>query len=248
MSSEARVIRQFAELVKAGHQIDFTTAQFSEPTRKDLEILIQLTRNVGGPLAATLDRFALVLLSREQSKTELDLAVAGPKASSRLVMSLPILVFVGAGIAGIPIFRVLSSPSIIWLSLLSGGLLFWWGSSWTNRLLRRAKPITSDPGFPLELLAIAAKAGLPLPVATATVEEILGQPVDATEIQDGGGIAIADLLQERATSVRQEQVNQDRLKIQKTSIAVLWPLGLTVLPAFVLIAIVPIGTALIQTQ
>ena len=248
MSSEARVIRQFAELVRAGHQIDFNTVQFSEPTRKDLDKVIQVANAVGGPLAATLDRFSSVLLNREQSKAELDLAVAGPKASSRLVMSLPILVFVGAGIAGIPIFQVLASPSIVWLSLLLGALLFWWGSTWTNRLLRKAEPSNFDPGFTLELLAVATKAGLPIAVATATVTDILGQPIAAQEIQEGNGIALADLLQDKATSLRQEQVNQDRLKIQRTSVAVLWPLGLTVLPAFVLIAIVPIGAALIQNQ
>jgi len=61
-------------------------------------------------------------------------------------------------------------------------------------------------------------------------------------------VALNELLMERANHLRLEQFTQDRLKIQKTSVAVLWPLGLTVLPAFVLIAIVPVGAALIQNQ
>ncbi|MFM2238527.1 MAG: hypothetical protein RL389_874, partial [Actinomycetota bacterium] len=101
MSSEAREIRQYAELAKAGHRIQFAKDQFSEETQSALNRLLEITKVVGGQIAPTLDRFATVLLTLENSRNELALAVAGPKASSRLVISLPVLVFVGAGIAGI---------------------------------------------------------------------------------------------------------------------------------------------------
>jgi tight adherence protein B len=246
MISEAKTIRQYAELVRAGHRIQIKPEQFSKTTVQDLNQILELTAQVGGQLAATLDRFATVLLTREQNKTELELAVAGPKASSRLVMSLPILVFVGSGIAGIPIFEVLRPPSIVWLSLLLGLLLFWLGTRWTNRLMARAEPRNEDPGITLELLAIAVKAGLPLRSAAETVGA-----TDTSELQQlaaGSGIALYELIIERANSLRLDQFNRDRMRIQKTSVSVLWPLGLTVLPAFVLLAIIPVGAALIQNN
>lgn len=244
MISEAKTIRQYAELVRAGHRIEIKPDHFSETTMHDLNRILEVTRLVGGQLASTLDRFATVLLTREQNKTELELAVAGPKASSRLVMSLPILVFVGAGIAGIPIFASLSSPSIVWLSLLLGFLLFWLGTRWTNRLLKQAEPRNEDPGLEVEHLAIAVKAGLPLKAAAEMVGA--ADSAELRELAAGSGIALYDLLIERANSQRLEQLNRDRMRIQKTSVSVLWPLGLTVLPAFVLIAIIPVGAALIQ--
>lgn len=246
MISEAKTIRQYAELARAGHRIEIKPEHFSETTMQELNQIVELTAHVGGQLASTLDRFATVLLTREQNRTELKLAVAGPKASSRLVMSLPILVFIGSGIAGIPIFEVLRSPSIVWLSLLLGVLLFWLGTRWTNRLLQQAEPRNEDPGITLELLAIAVKAGLPLRSAAETVGV-----TDTSELQElatGSGIALYDLIIERANSLRLDQFNRDRMQIQKTSVSVLWPLGLTVLPAFVLIAIIPVGAALIQNN
>ena len=246
MISEAKTIRQYAELVRAGHRIQIKPEQFSKTTVQDLNQILELTAQVGGQLASTLDRFATVLLTREQNKTELELAVAGPKASSRLVMSLPILVFVGSGIAGIPIFEVLRSPSIVWLSLLLGVLLFWLGTRWTNRLMALAEPRSEDPGITLELLAIAVKAGLPLGSAAETVGAT--NTSELQELAAGSGIALYELIIERANSLRLDQFNRDRMRIQKTSVSVLWPLGLTVLPAFVLIAIIPVGAALIQNN
>jgi tight adherence protein B len=249
MSSEAREIRQYAELAKAGHRIQFAEDQFSEETQSALNRLLEITKVVGGKIAPTLDRFATVLLTLENSRNELALAVAGPKASSRLVISLPVLVFVGAGIAGIPIFQTLSKPSIVWISLGLGLLLFWLGNRWTSKLLVEANPRKTDPGFEFDALAIAVQAGLPLGMAAEQLSDFVGN-VEVSELQElsrGSGIALVELLQERANSLRIEQFTADRMKIQKTSISVLWPLGLTVLPAFVLIAIVPVGAALIQS-
>jgi tight adherence protein B len=249
MSSEAREIRQYAELAKAGHRIEFAEDQFSAETQIALNRILEITRIVGGRIAPSLDRFASVLLTLENSRNELALAVAGPKASSRLVLSLPILVFVGAGIAGIPIFQALSKPSIVWVSLVLGILMFWLGSRWTIALIAKANPRKTDPGFEFDALAIAVQAGLPLGSAVEQLKDQLGE-IDVTELQElsaDSGIALVELLNERADRLRIEQFAEDRMRIQKTSVSVLWPLGLTVLPAFVLIAIVPVGVALIQS-
>lgn len=246
MSTEARTLRQYAELSRAGHKVDLNPGQFSDETAKQVQALLEVTRLAGGPIAKTLDRLASVVNTREQASRELDLAAAGPKASSRLVMSLPLLVFVGSGIAGIPIFRVMAGSPLVWVSLSLGLVMFWLGSRWTNRLLAKAKPNPKDPGLELDALAIAIQAGLPLRAAAELVG--ISDTAELQEIASGSGIAISELVVDRADSLRLEQFNTDRLKIQKASVAVLWPLGLTVLPAFVLIALVPVGTALIQSQ
>ncbi len=246
MSTEARTIRQYAELVRAGHKVNLSSKQFTTRTGEDLQLLIDVTNKAGGPLAKTLDRFASVLGTREQSHRELELAVAGPQASARLVLSLPVLVFLGGGIAGIPIFRTLATPSLVWVSFSLGLAMFWLGSRWTNRILKKAEPSNEDPGLRLDAMGIALNAGLPISVAA----ELAGND-NSSELQNlsqANGIALSQLVSDRADSLRQDQFNSDRLRIQKASIAVLWPLGLTVLPAFVLLAIIPIGTALIQSQ
>ena len=244
MSSDARLVRQFAELIRAGHLLEPDFQHLSPQVVPGVSYLLSITKKVGGPLATTLDRYSEVLVKRTQMNSELELAVAGPKASTRLVLSLPLLVFVGSGIAGIPILRTFQNSWLVWVSFILGLFLFWLGSRWTNRLIKRSEPRTLDPGLPCEALAIAVSAGLPLAEASALVENA----PELTELQISSGVALVQLLRDRADAARQEQFNADRLKIQKTSIKVLWPLGLTVLPAFVLLAIVPVGAALIENQ
>lgn len=244
MNTEIRTIRQYAELIRAGHRVEIVTSTFSDRTAKDLLLLLEVTRTAGGPIAKTLDRFAMVLSHREQTVRELELAVAGPKASSRLILSLPILVFVGAGIAGIPIFKTLMSQTIVWVSLAVGIVMFWLGNNWTHRILKKAEPEFQDPGLQLDALGVGLQAGLPLRAAAELAN--FAETSELQEISLSSGIALSQLVTDRADSLRLEQFNQDRMKIQKASVAVLWPLGLTVLPAFVLIAIVPVGAALIQ--
>lgn len=226
--------------------MDLDLQQFTARTAIDLELLLRITQESGGPIAKTLDRFAKVLNTREQATRELELAVAGPKASSRLVMALPFLVFIGSGIAGIPIFRTLATPSLVWVSIIFGMGMFWFGSRWTNRILQKAEPQWQDPGITLDALGIGLQAGLPL----ETAAELVGS-VDVSELQtlsQGSGISLSQLVEDRADSIRLEQFNCDRLRIQKASVSVLWPLGITVLPAFVLISIVPVGAALLQSK
>jgi tight adherence protein B len=246
LNNEATSLRQYSELIRAGHPLNLDFGNFSEETTKDLKRLLSISREAGGPISVALDRMSSVISVREQTRTELALAVAGPKASSRLVMSLPILVFLGAGISGIPIFRTLSTVPLVWGSLLTGALFFWWGNRWISKLLTKAEPRLSDPGLELDGLAIAVQAGMPLQSAIELVRFEAGESLSS--ISGSSGIALAKLLTDRASQLRQQQFNEDRLLIQRTGVSVLWPLGLTVLPAFVLIAIVPVAAALIQDQ
>ncbi|MEY4398320.1 MAG: hypothetical protein RLZ53_896, partial [Actinomycetota bacterium] len=48
-----------------------------------------------------------------------------------------------------------------------------------------------------------------------------------------------------ADELRMEAFIADRKRIQKTAVSILWPLGVTVLPAFVLVAIVPLALAMV---
>jgi len=245
VSTDARTLRQFAELARAGHLSEFNLGSLDAENAALVNQMLELNHNVGGPVVKVLERLANVVATREQHVSELSLAVAGPRSSAKLVLSLPILVFVGAGIAGLPIFKALSQPSIVWLSLGLGVGLFWLGNRWTNSLLAKAQPTSVDPGLNWDLLGVAIQAGLPLSAARDYI------PVDELhelqELTDGGGVALSQLIAERADTARNEQFNRDRMRIQKTSVSVLWPLGLTVLPAFVLMAVVPIGAALLLT-
>lgn len=234
MSENALAVRSLAQMVKAGLPVKLEAAP------SIAKEIITFTKRVGGPMATALDRLASVLTRIEQSQEELSIAAAGPKASARLITALPVLVLLGAGISGLPVFRVMIANPIVLGSCLVGLLLFWLGSRLTTRILRGANPETRDPGASFELLAIAVDAGMPLSLACIEAGVGLGE-ISFIE----NGIASGALLRDKADELRMVQWNVDRKAIQKASVKILWPLGLTVLPAFVLVAIVPIGLTLL---
>lgn len=231
-----------AQMLRAGRSVTPTAERLSEGTWRDLQRLMQVNRMVGGQLVPTLQRFAQVLRQRDELTEEIQIAATGPKASARLVMNLPILVFVGGAISGIPVFQLLTSSMLAIVSLVMGLTLYWIGSSWMSRIISRAQPIEEDPGFDLDVLAVAVGAGLPLGFACKQFDIDEGL-IEFLESE----VPTIQLLSERADDLRQQQHNENRKRIQRTSVAILWPLGVTVLPAFVLVAIVPLALAMMIT-
>lgn len=240
MNSDARQVLTLAQMIKAGLPTDHLKLELSEESTSQLNRLKRLNSEIGGPIAPVLERFAKVLSQRAVALEELDIAAAGPKASTTLVMSLPILVLIGAAISGIPIWRAITRNAFSWIAILLGLGLFWVGRNWTKTILRNAEPNRIDPAFPIELVILAVSAGMPLRSAC----ERAGVDPESMQL-DANGMATIPLLVELANQLRTEQSVADRKRIQKSSVAVLWPLGLTVLPAFVLVAIVPIAIALV---
>lgn len=229
-----------AQMLRAGLPMKISAERLSEVGRRDLERIVEVNKRVGGPLVGTLQRFAQVLRRREELAEEIQIAATGPKASARLVMNLPLLVLVGGAVSGIPVMRIFATTWIACFSVSIGLLLYWLGSRWITRLLAKAQPSNSDPGINLELLAISVGAGLPLSLAARD----LGIESAETDFL-GNEIPTMQLLTERADELRMSAFSANRKRIQKAAVAILWPLGVTVLPAFVLVAIVPLALAMV---
>jgi len=232
-------------MVRAGLPFSFDPAQLSETTASELQKIQQICSSTGGPLAPALERFAKVVATREQTNEELQVAFASPNASSRLVMSLPILVLLGSAISGIPIVSTILSQPIAWVSMGLGIALFTFGKRWVSRILKAAKPTPSDPGSALEMIAIGLRAGMPL---SMTKELANAQTEELETMAQTTGAPLADLLTDQAENLRLTQATKDRKRISNASVKVLWPLGLVILPAFVLTAIVPVGLAMLNSK
>lgn len=240
MSSDAAQVSAMAQMLRAGMPLKISGERLTENGRRDLERILDVNKTVGGPLVGSLQRFAQVLRKREELTEEIQIAATGPKASARLVMSLPWLVLVGGAVSGMPVLRLFVSSWVADASVALGLLLYWLGNRWIARILENGQPTSLDPGFNLELLAISVGAGFPLGMAAKE----LG--VAESEIEFlGNETPTMQLLTERADELRMLSYAADRKRIQKTAVAVLWPLGVTVLPAFVLVAIVPLALAMV---
>jgi tight adherence protein B len=76
--------------------------------------------------------------------------------------------------------------------------------------------------------------------------EQLSQLLDALSVSEQSGIALSGILSARADALRHRLLNRRRQDLAKLSISLLLPLGLAALPAFVFLAVVPLGIGLFR--
>lgn len=96
----------------------------------------------------------------------------------------------------------------------------------------------------LTIVATAVRWGMPWPVAWEAVGPSWVSARRAMTLADAAGVAPAAALRRAAADVRAAQVQQLELAAAKLGVAIVLPLGLAFLPAFVLLTVVPLVVAL----
>lgn len=125
--------------------------------------------DAGAPLAPALHRVATVLRALADARREAEVALAGPRASSRVVLALPPLGLLMGTVLGLdPLGALVGSPAG-WALLVVGLALVVAGARWTRRLVARARRSDPVPGLRLDLLALAMAGGTAVPAARELV-------------------------------------------------------------------------------
>jgi tight adherence protein B len=264
--SAANTIRQISALVSAGipalqarqmceAQIDL----LSTKEQKQFELIWNLATALGGPVVLALSRVAEVFDSQQRSKNEVDLAFAGPQSTSKLVTGLPLISLVLAQLVGMnPVAAITRSPIGLISVCLGSGLLVL-GRQWSRRLLAKAVPDTLDPGAYLDCVLIGLQAGLPLQVARSRASENYQSAFEAmpsaadenaldeaAELSRNSGAALSEILLANADRFRDDLRYEISNRIARLGIKLMIPLGVAVLPAFILLSIVPIAISLLS--
>lgn len=209
----------------------------------------------GAPLAATLSRFAEVLVAADDARREVEIALAGPLATRRIVLALPLVALLGGMLMGVDTLGVLVTTPPGWLCLGAGALLLVVGRRWMARLVARARVVDPAPGLGAELVAIAVSGGGAADTALARVAaalEACGLPADAASASavafaQSAGVPVAALLRAEAREQRRDAQAAVRMRIAALGTRLLLPLGACVLPAFVALGVVPLLLAMIRS-
>lgn len=213
----------------------------------------RVAAEAGAPLAATLGRLGEVLLAADDARRDVAVALAGPLATSRVVLALPALGLAGGLLLGVDTLGVLATTPAGWFCVVAGGTLLLVARSWMRRLVARARQTDPTPGLGCELVAVAVSGGAPATLALARVAAALdeaGLPGDdgaATAIgfAQRAGVPVAALLRAEAREARRDAQAAVRLRIAALGTRLLLPLGLCVLPAFVALGVAPLLLAMI---
>lgn len=261
------MIGELVSLIEAGipaPQAQLLVAQkldsLPSTAASQFELVWKLSTRLGGPAASSLNRLAEVFLASEKSRQEVSLAFAAPKATAQLVLGLP---FVALGLAQVlgmnPIAAIVGTP-MGFISVALGVALLVVGQLWSQRILAKAAPSDRDLGCLIDCTVIGLQAGLPLEQARIAAETAYLQvfehepdPVGVEAILEAGalsrrtGAALTQILMGSADRVRERGRYETSNRIARLSIRLMIPLGVAVLPAFVLLSVVPIAISLLSS-
>lgn len=216
----------------------------------------QVAADAGAPLAPSLRDFAVSLRALADAQREIGVALSAPVATARLVMVLPAVGLLFGVVLGFDTLGVLfgTAPGLVCLAL--GVALMTAAFLWNRGLVAAAQPVDLTPGLRFELMAIAASGGSALDRAEASVSAALercglanvhgGDGVDAVlELSRRAGVPAAELLRSEAEEVRRAARSTAAVRASVLSVRLMLPLGLCVLPAFMLLGVAPLLIAVI---
>jgi len=203
----------------------------------------------GAPLAPALRTIAVGLRDGEQTARDTAAALAGPAATARLVLALPVVGVLFGLALGFDTVHTLFATPLGWACLAVGAALVVVAFAWNRRLVARARGAGPAPGLGCELLAVALGGGAPPSAAVATVEHVaaehglaieLGSAAEVLELSARSGAPASELLRSAADDARREARANAQAAAGRLGVLLMLPLGVCVLPAFFAVGVVPL--------
>ena len=245
-----------------------------------LSAALEVCERTGAPLGPVLLTLADGLRDVADAALARRSAFAGPLATARILLALP-LAGIGLGLLlGADPLGLLLHGDGLWL-LASGTACTLGGWWWMHRLLRAARDESPgvDPSLVLDLVAGPLAAGSPLAHALATVGQALASdplaaplertaralaagvgvrtalsplpaslaPLrDAALVSDATGADLVGLLRSGARDARRGRARAAEAAAARLAVRLVLPTGIALLPAFVLLGIIPTVASLLD--
>lgn len=249
-----------------GAQLEPELRAIDPAARARFERRVAFGVELGVPLGAYLRQLAELDERARQNARELATAFAAPRATAKVVAGLPLASLLVAQMAGLRPFDALLGKPIAQIAAGLGAMLLAVGWLIMRRLISGAEPDSSDPAELLTLLAVALQSGLATRDCLAAAEREFAangsgenggeeavavrwqrEQVEAlTDLSFKTGVALSGLLNAAADARRSEVWAAQRQLIEKLGVRLMLPLGLVVLPAFVLIGIIPVVVGMLS--
>ncbi|TFB48390.1 type II secretion system F family protein, partial [Cryobacterium tagatosivorans] len=214
----------------------------------------------GAPLAACLRELAASFRDVGQVHRDLAVALAGPKATARMVMGLPLVGILFGSVLGFNTVQTLflTVPGLVCLA--TGTLLMLAGARWNGRLVRSARARDPTPGLALDLTAIGMTGGGSVERARTLVRSVTerygvcgaeGGSEPAIDrvlaLSARAGVPAAELLRSEADQLRRDARSEGQRAAATLSVTLMIPLGVCVLPAFMLVCVLPLLLAVLSS-
>jgi tight adherence protein B len=205
----------------------------------------------GAPLAASLRELAASFRQIGQLQRDVGVALAGPSATAHIVLALPAVGLAFGALMGFDTLHALFATLPGLLCLAVGIGLIAAGARWNAHLVRRAQATDAAAGLALDLTAVGMAGG----ASVARARELVTAALDRYPVPSGdaegaitavlelavrAGVPAAELLRSEADQVRRAARSDGQRKAETLAVTLMLPLGLCVLPAFMLVGVAPL--------
>lgn len=253
-----------ARAARAGQHVWAVLREHDETSWRALGCAWSLAERTGAPLARGLADLAEAFRDFGAAEREIELALAGPRSAARLVMGLPAVgVLLGLAL-GFDSLGMLFGTSI-GLACLAGGLALMVAAQiWNAALIAAASKRERLPGLALDLTALGMLGGASALEVLVQVKRVLEdanldgrrrrrlgaagaeQQVERVlALAREAGVPAASLLRSEAALERRDSRSRSSRQAAQLGVRLMLPLGLCVLPAFLLLGVAPLILAVV---
>ena len=132
------------------------------------------------------------------------------------------------------------------------------GIRWNRRMIRVATPKDRTPGLAIDLMAVAMSGGGSIDrarmlLAKARARFLTGAAAesrvvdDVLELAQRAGVPAAELLRSEAAARRRDARSEGQRSAAALAVRLMIPLGICVLPAFMLVGVAPLLLAIVSS-
>ena len=266
-ASAARVLDRVAVLVAAGVPPPRAWALVGEipepgtPAWRDVRVVLDVAGRSGAPSAEALRSLSAAMRRSAAADRAVRVALSGPRTSARVVLALPLLGLALGWSWGAGATEVLLTRPVGWCCCALAAGLVAVGRRWSRHLVLRTTPDGRIPGIELDAWAVALAGGgsrraaeetVRAALADAGVERATGPEVtarlrEALDLSRRAGVPAAALLRAAAEDVRDDAAAAGLAEAERLAVRLVLPLGVCVLPAFVLVGVVPVVVGVLSS-
>lgn len=264
--TDREILAKFNSLLSAGVSLEQATriaepAKLTEQFEMQYRYLLTVCGEAGGPPAFALANLEKIAEQRQEARGRLAISSTVPKATARLVLWLPLGAALLGQLVGLGSIEIFFKSALALISLLLGLILLVVAQTWSSRILSKANQPEIDESIAFDAVALCLDAGISVrqarQIAGAKHKEIFSSNIAENTISqvdaliafsELSGASISKLLRNHAEAERSKAANQQLQKIESVSIRLLAPLAILVLPAFVLVAVLPITISLLTNN
>ena len=227
-------VAKFGALLSAGVGlgVSLELTGLSRRGSTPIEQMLNWAIDSGAPIAAVTSRLVAFELDLERFKSELETANAVPIATRKLMLWLPLLSLVVGQLAGFGTIAAIFHPIGLVAALLALCLIAL-GVRWSAKLLAPLMVEPPHPALALMKFSLQLSSGSPLTQSNhPAIQELVG-------LSRLTGAPLRQLVQNEIELVTQRALQDSMIKAKRMSIELLVPMSLSVLPAFLILTIVP---------